>query len=81
MTQFFTQYGLDVELISISGGEQVVSTVVSGEIPLTTIAATPLVNAGLGGADLVYVAAYSHWLRFYLYARPEYTAVAQLRGQ
>ncbi|HEY7068048.1 MAG TPA: ABC transporter substrate-binding protein [Chloroflexota bacterium] len=78
---FFTKYGLDVDLLPISGGEQVVSTLVSGEVPLTTIAATPLVNAGLSGADLVYVAAYSYWLRFFLYARPEYTAVAQLRGK
>jgi NitT/TauT family transport system substrate-binding protein len=78
---FFTRYGLNVELMPISGGEQVVSTLVSGEIPLTTLAATPLINAGLSGADLAYVAAYSYWLRFYLYARPENTSVAQLRGK
>lgn len=77
----FAKYGLDVELIPISGGEQVVTTLVSGEIPLTTVAATPLVHAGLSGADLVFVAAYSYWLRFYLYARPQYASVPELRGK
>jgi NitT/TauT family transport system substrate-binding protein len=78
---FFAKYGIDAELSPIPGGERVVSALISGEIPLTILAGTGLVAARLGGADLAFYGSLANRLRYWLYARPEVGAVADLRGR
>lgn len=78
---FFARQGLDVELVSITGAERLVAAVIAGELPLTMLAATALVNSVVGGSDLVFVASNSNQLRTWLYARPEYASVPELRGK
>src|SRR5215211_7026009 len=77
----FAKQGLDVELVSIPGAERLVAAVLAGELDMTIIAATGVVNSVAAGSDLVYVASSSNLLRTWLYARPEYTSVPQLRGK
>jgi NitT/TauT family transport system substrate-binding protein len=78
---FFTRYGIDAELVQIPGGERVVAALISGDIPLTTLAPTAAVTAGLAGADIAFYASHSNVLSFELYARPEFLTVRDLRGQ
>src|SRR5262249_11412213 len=56
---FFARHGLDVELVNIPGADLIVSSLVSGEVPISGLAAPALVNAVLGGADLVFVGSYT----------------------
>jgi ABC-type nitrate/sulfonate/bicarbonate transport system substrate-binding protein len=78
---FFAKYGIDAEITLIPGGETIVAALVAGEIPLTILASTALVNATLGGADLAFFGCFDDRLRFWLYGRPEITSVRDLRGK
>jgi NitT/TauT family transport system substrate-binding protein len=78
---FFAKYGIDADLQLIPGGDRVVSALVAGEVPLTVLAGTGLVAATLGGADLAFYGSFANRLRYWLYARPEFSSVAELRGR
>jgi NitT/TauT family transport system substrate-binding protein len=77
---FFAKYGIDVELLTIPGADLIVSSVLSGEMPMSGLAAPALVNSVLGGSDLVFVGSYSNFPHYWFYARPEITAVRDLGG-
>jgi NitT/TauT family transport system substrate-binding protein len=77
---FFAKYGIDVELLTIPGADLVVSSVLSGEMPMSGLAAPALVNSVLGGSDLVFVGSYSNFPHYWFYARPEIGAVRDLGG-
>ena len=76
----FARYGIDAELATLSA-DLLVAGLMSGEIPMTHVSGPALVSSVLGGSDLVFVGSYSNTLRFFLYARPEITAVRDLRGK
>jgi NitT/TauT family transport system substrate-binding protein len=78
---FFDKYGIDAEVLPLPGADRIVAAVVSGEVPITALSATALVNAVLAGADMVFVGSYDNRLRFWLYARPEIASVQELRGK
>src|SRR5205814_163841 len=78
---FFLKYGMDAELVQIPGGERIVAAVVSGDIPMTALASSALLAAGLSGADLAFLASWANQLRYGLYARPEIMSVQDLRGK
>src|SRR5262249_25224686 len=69
------------EITPIPGGETIVAALVAGEIPLTILASTALVNATLGGADLAFFGCFDDKLRFWLYSRPAIASVRDLRGK
>ena len=76
----FDKYGLDVELVTLPA-DQIVAAIISGEIPMSHLAGTPLVSGVLAGADLAFFGRVDDKLHFVLYARPEYTSVRDLRGK
>ncbi len=78
---FFAKYGIDAELVVMQSSAQLAPALMSGEIPITLSAATGIVNATLGGSDLVLLGGYSNQLRFWFYARPEIDSVPALRGK
>ena len=77
---FFEKYGIDAELVTLPA-DQLVAAIISGEMAMTNLAGTPLVSAGLAGADLTFYGSFSSVLRFPLYARPEIGSVQELRGK
>jgi NitT/TauT family transport system substrate-binding protein len=79
-TGIFTKYGLDVELPTLSA-DLIVPALIAGELAASHLGSTPLVNSIVGGSDLVYISSYGNYLRFWLYARPEVTALQDLRGK
>jgi len=77
----FARYGIDVELVTIPGADLIVASLLSGDLPLSILGATALVNSALGGSDLAYVGSFTNVLAFQFYGRPEIGTVADLRGK
>jgi NitT/TauT family transport system substrate-binding protein len=77
---FFDDNGLEVELVSIGGGSNPTAALMSGQIQVFT-GGPEAILASLGGADLVYVAAPSTTIQFWLDTVPSITSVEQLKGK
>jgi NitT/TauT family transport system substrate-binding protein len=77
---FFARRGIDVELVTMPA-DLLVASLISGELEMGSLASTPLLNGALGGADLAFLGSFENLLRFWLYARPEISAVPELRGK
>src|SRR3989304_3241031 len=77
----FEKNGVDVELIFIRGASTMIQTLVSGDIDMANVAGNAAIEANLGGADVVLLAAVlNHPVGFYLMAQPGVTSVQELRG-
>jgi NitT/TauT family transport system substrate-binding protein len=77
----FARYGIEVELVTIPGADLIVASLLAGDLPLSILGATALVNSAVGGSDLVYVGSFNNVLHFKFYGRPEIGSVADLRGK
>src|SRR5207248_4928746 len=77
----FTRYGIDAELVQVPGAERIVAAMLSGEMPVAGIAAPAVINAVLGGADLVLLGSYTNEVRFQFFGRPDVASVRDLRGK
>lgn len=78
---FFPKYGLDVELIYIPTALQATRVVLTGDSEIAFSGGAPVVNAVLGGADLVFIGGVANVPAFYMMAVPEIKSVAELRGK
>ncbi|HZR98205.1 MAG TPA: ABC transporter substrate-binding protein [Chloroflexota bacterium] len=78
---FFTKHGVEADLVQVPGAERIVAAMLAGETPVAVIAAPALINAVLGGADLVLLGSYTNDVRFQLFGRPEVASVRDLRGK
>ncbi len=78
---FFLKYGLDPELLPIPGAERIIGALITGEVPMTTLAPTAMLNAALNGVEITLIGGYTHRLRYSLYAQPDIATVAELRGK
>lgn len=77
----FPKYGLDVELIYIPTALQVTRVVLTGDSPIAFSGGTPVVNAVLSGADLVFIGGVANVPAFYMMALPDIKSVADLKGK
>jgi ABC-type nitrate/sulfonate/bicarbonate transport system substrate-binding protein len=77
----FKEQGLNVELIYIPSGSLVIQAMLAGEAPIVFSGGRALVNATLGGADLVMIAGVVNVPAFYIMALPEIKALQDLRGK
>ncbi len=77
----FDKYGLSVELIRLQGSSLVVSTMLAGEIPISQIGASAVVDSDLAGGDLTIVATIIRNFVFYIFSRPEIERMADLKGK
>jgi ABC-type nitrate/sulfonate/bicarbonate transport system substrate-binding protein len=67
----FKEQELNVELIYIPSGSLVIQAMLAGEAPIVFSGGRALVNATLGGADLVMIAGVVNVPAFYIMALPE----------
>ncbi|HXG52741.1 MAG TPA: ABC transporter substrate-binding protein [candidate division Zixibacteria bacterium] len=74
------RYGIEVQVIYVSGGARLTQTLVSGDIDMAMTGGA-VVNGILSGADLVYVAMGVPTYGFSVYARPEIRDLSDLRGK
>lgn len=76
----FAKNGLKVSTITIAGGNSPTAALISGQIQVLRIA-TEAISADLNGANLVYVAAPSSSVSFWLFTNPKITTPEQLKGK
>ncbi len=76
----FARYGLEVELVTMPA-DLLVAALMSGELPVSQLSSSAVVSSVIGGSDLVFIGSYQSRLRFLLYAQPDITTVADLRGK
>jgi len=77
----FKELGLDVELIYVPGGSNVVSAMMAGDAPVTHVGGTPVMTARLRGADVVFLAATVNKILFQLFAGHGINRAQDLKGK
>jgi len=77
----FKKYGLQVNLVSITGGSAAVSTLVSGDMDICQVAAASVVNAVVAHKDVVIIAGLINIVSGSLIAQPGITSMALLHGK
>ncbi len=80
-TNYFDKYGLDAKLFYIPTALQATRVIMSGYSPIGFSGDTPVVNAALGGAELIMIGGIANVPAFYFMALPEIKTVADLRGK
>jgi NitT/TauT family transport system substrate-binding protein len=78
---YFTEQGLDVEVVSIRSSAQNAAALLSGEVDVSTIGGVGPVRARLSGSDLVLIAGSKSYFAGSIVARPDITTPADLRGK
>ena len=76
----FSKNGLDVQLVFFKGSTTAVMALISKETPISQVTGPPIVNAGLRGADSVFVAGGAVVIDYWLMSRPEIKTAEQLKG-
>ena len=74
------RYGINLQVIYISGGARLTQTVVSGDVHMAMTGGA-VVNGILSGAELVYIAIGVPTYGFSVYVRPEVKEVSDLKGK
>src|SRR5579883_2666406 len=77
----FARHGIDAELTYLGGSTRVVEAILAGELRMGQIGGSSGLNAALGGADIVMIGSVASVFVQSLFARPEITSVADLRGR
>jgi ABC-type nitrate/sulfonate/bicarbonate transport system substrate-binding protein len=77
----FKKYGLETQFITMSRSPLAVAALIAGEIDVAVIGPGHLVNASLGGADLIGIANLVQKLDYRLNSRPEIKKKEELRGK
>ncbi len=75
----FKKYGLDVDLVFVTGGTLAVTTIASGQTPIAGAGAS-MVPSAVSGADIVFIADMVD-MPYFLVARQEIKTKEDLRGK
>jgi ABC-type nitrate/sulfonate/bicarbonate transport system substrate-binding protein len=79
-TGIFKKNGLDVQLISFTGGPTAIAALISGDVPITQVSAPGVIRSNLSGADVILIAGVTPTLDFWLISRPDIKTPEQLKG-
>lgn len=79
--KFFEKYGLDVQMILVSGGTLVAQMLASGELQMTANAPASLISLIAGGEKLSFFLGLSNTSPFTLVTQPNLRKVEDLRGK
>lgn len=77
----FQKYGLQVKLVSIAGGAKAATTLISGDMDISQLAAPSVVNAAAARKDVVIIAGLINVVSGSLMSQPNITSMAMLRGK
>jgi NitT/TauT family transport system substrate-binding protein len=79
---YFTERGLDVQLLHIRGGSTTVQVLLSGQTPIAMVGATPIAFAYLRGShDLVMISGVTNTMSYVVAARSDVQNPADLKGK
>ena len=77
----FEKYGVKVKPVYIPSAALAVRAMLAGELPVGFGAGTPVIEATLGGADLVIIAGVVNVPAFYVMSQPEVQSLKEIRGK
>jgi NitT/TauT family transport system substrate-binding protein len=77
----FEKYGLQVNLVGISGGSAATTTLVSGDMDICQVAAPSVINAVAAGQEVVIIAGLINIAPGSLMVQPDITNAEMLRGK
>jgi NitT/TauT family transport system substrate-binding protein len=80
-TKLFEKYGLDVLLVGMGTGSVSLRALIAKDLQISSLSGSGLVQAALQGADTVLIAALINGFVFKVFAAPEITTPAQLKGK
>src|SRR5262245_11278844 len=80
-TKLFEKRGLDVLLVGMGTGSVSLRALIAKELQIASLSGSGLVQAALQGADTVLIASLINGLVFKVFATPEITSPAQLKGK
>ncbi len=78
---FFTQEGLDDQMILIPSGSQLAQVVTAGEVDIAALNGSSAMAAALQGADIKIIGNTTNKLIFSIYVRPEIKTIGDLKGK
>jgi len=78
---FFRKHGVDVQFILMSRSPLSIAALIAGEIDMAVIGPGHLLNAAVGGVDIVGIGNFFQRLDFTLNGRPEFKKAEDLRGK
>jgi NitT/TauT family transport system substrate-binding protein len=80
-TKLFEKHGLDVLLVGMGTGSVSLRALIAKELQIASLSGSGLVQAALQGADTVLIASLINGFVFKVFATPEITSPAQLKGK
>ena len=80
-TKLFEKRGLDVLLVGMGTGSVSLRALIAKEVDIASLAGSGLVQAALQGADTVIIASAINGFIFKVFAAPEITTLAQMKGK
>jgi NitT/TauT family transport system substrate-binding protein len=80
-TKLFEKRGLDVVLVGMGTGSVSLRALIAKDLQIASLSGSGLVQAALQGADTVLIAALINGFVFKIFAAPEITSPAQLKGK
>ena len=78
---YFARHGLDSSLIYVASSSKLAPAMMAGEVPIAVMGGEAVVNAALGGADLVFVAGVLNRPVFFIVVTPDIQRPEDLRGK
>lgn len=80
-TRLFEKHGLDVALVGMGTGSVSLRALIARELDISSLSGSGLVQAALQGADTVLIASLINGFVFKVFAAPEISTPAQLKGK
>jgi NitT/TauT family transport system substrate-binding protein len=78
---YFAKHGLDSSLIYVASSSKLAPAMLAGEVPIAVMGGEAVVNAALGGGDLVFVAGVLNRPVFFIVVTPDIQRPEDLRGK
>ena len=80
-TKLFEKHGLDVVLVGMGTGSVSLRALIAKDLEISSLSGSGLVQAALQGADTVLISALINGFIFKVFAAPEISSPAQLKGK
>ncbi len=78
---YFARHGLDSSVVYIASSTRIAQAMVAGEVPIAVMGGEAVVNATLGGGDLVFVGGVLNRPLFFITVTPDIQRPEDLRGK
>ncbi|MBI3001853.1 MAG: ABC transporter substrate-binding protein [Deltaproteobacteria bacterium] len=76
----YEKYGLDADLVFFQGGTQLIQATIAGSVNFAVTAGPEIINARVGGSDVIMILGYMNTLPYSIVAAKNITKFEQLRG-